>query len=88
MKKTFYIVSYKNNGWFVYFAQIKKSSIVVDQTEDIFEARRYETYESAMKLINLKKRDMVRHNLHGKFTDFEIHEIEITINENNVTKVK
>ena len=88
MKKTFYIVSYKVNGWFVYFAQIKKSSIVIDQTEDIFEARRYETYESAMKLINLKKRDMVRHNLPGKFTDFEIHEIEININENNVTKVK
>lgn len=88
MKKTFYVVSYKDNGWFVYFAQIKKSSIVIDQTEDIFEARRYETYESAMKLINLKKRDMVTHNLPGKFTDFEIHEIEITINDNKTTKVK
>ena len=47
----------------------------------------YETYDKAMKLINLKKMDMVRHNLPGKFTDFEIHEIEITINENKVTKV-
>lgn len=88
MKKTFYIVSYKDNGWFVYFAQIKKGSIVVDQTEDIFEARRYETYESAMKLINHKKSVMVKHNMPGKFTDFEIHEIEITLNENKVTKVK
>lgn len=50
--------------------------------------RRYETYDKAMKLINLKKRDMVRHNLPGKFTDFEIHEIEITINEIKVTKEK
>lgn len=88
MKKTFYIVSYKVNGWFVYFAQIKRGSVVIDQTEDIFEARRYETYDKAMKPINLKKRDMVRHNMPGKFTDFEIHEIEISINENNVTKVK
>lgn len=87
MKKTFYVVSYKDNGWFVYFAQIKNGSVVVDQTEDIFEARRYETYDKAMKLINLKKRNMVIHNLQGKFTDFEIHEIEISINENNVTKV-
>lgn len=88
MKKTFYIVSYKVNGsWFVYFAQIKKGSIVVDQTEDKFEARRYETYEKALKLINLKKRDMVKHNMPGKFTDFEIHEIEITLNEKNLTKV-
>lgn len=88
MKKTFYIVSYKDNGWFAYFAQIKKGSIVVDRTQDKFEARRYETYESAMKLINLRKRDMVRHNLQGKYTDFEIHEIEITLDEKNVTKVK
>ena len=87
MTKKFYIVSYKDNGWSVYFAQIKKVSIVVDQTEDIYEARRYETFDKAMKLINLKKRDMVRHNLPGKFTDFEIHEIEITINVNKVTKI-
>lgn len=87
MTKKFYIVSYKDNGWSVYFAQIKKGSIVVDQTEDIYEARRYETFDKAMKLINLKKRDMVRHNLPGKFTDFEIHEIEITINVNKVTKI-
>lgn len=70
----------------MYFAQIKKGSVIVDQTEDIYEARRYETYNKAMKLINLKKRNMVRHNLPGMFTDFEIHEIEITINENKVTK--
>ena len=87
MTKKFYIVSYKDNGWSVYFAQIKKGSIVVDQTEDIYEARRYETFDKAMKLINLKKRYMVRHNLPGKFTDFEIHEIEITINVNKVTKI-
>ena len=87
MTKKFYVVSYKDGGWLVYFAQIKKGSIVVDQTEDIYEARRYETFDKAMKLINLKKRDMVRHNLPGKFTDFEIHEIEITINVNKVTKV-
>lgn len=87
MKKTFYVVRYKDNGWSGYFAQIKKGSVVVDQTEDIYEARRYETFDKAMKLINLKKRDMVRHNLPGKYTDFEIHEIEITINVNNVTKI-
>lgn len=39
MKKTFYVVSYKDGGLFAYFAQIKKGSIVVDHTEVVVGAK-------------------------------------------------
>ena len=84
MKKTFYVVSYKQNNKTIYYTDKKETDLFSYETSDIFEAKRYTTYKKALNYVNNKKKHPVGLN---PITDFEIHEIEITINELNVTKV-
>ena len=85
MKKTFYVVSYVDyDGNTVYYTDNKNDFDY--STEDIFEAKRYETYRKAENYVNKKLKDCSTRDKYQKISNVKIHEVEITYNIISTTK--
>lgn len=56
MTKTFYVVSYEENGVTKYYTDKKDTDLFAYETSDIFEAKLYVTYRKAENYVNNKKK--------------------------------
>ena len=79
MTKTFYVVSYEENGVTKYYTDKKDTDLFAYETSDIFEAKRYVTYRKAENYVNNKKKE-VNTWMRKTIKNFKIHEVEVTYN--------
>lgn len=86
MTKTFYIVSYEENGVTKYYTDKKDTDLFAYETSDIFEAKRYVTYRKAENYVNNKKKE-VNTRMKKTIKNFKIHEVEVTYNVTTTTEV-
>ena len=86
MTKTFYVVSYEENGVTKYYTDKKDTDLFAYETSDIFEAKRYVTYRKAENYVNNKKKE-VNTWMRKTIKNFKIHEVEVTYNVTTTTEV-
>jgi len=86
MTKTFYVVSYEENGVTKYYTDKKDTDLFAYETSDIFEAKRYVTYRKAENYVNNKKKE-VNTWMRKTIKNFKIHEVEVTYNITNTNEV-
>ena len=86
MTKTFYVVSYEENGVTKYYTDKKDTDLFAYETSDIFEAKRYVTYRKAENYVNNKKKE-VNTRMKKTIKNFKIHEVEVTYNVTNTNEV-
>ena len=86
MTKTFYVVSYEENGVTKYYTDKKDTDLFAYETADIFEAKRYVTYRKAENYVNNKKKE-VSTWIRKTIKNFKIHEVEVTYNVTNTNEV-
>ncbi len=86
MTKTFYVVSYEENGVTKYYTDKKDTDLFAYETSDIFEAKRYVTYRKAENYVNNKKKE-VNTWMRKTIKNFKIHEVEVTYNVINTNEV-
>ena len=79
MTKTFYVVSYEENGVTKYYTDKKDTDLFAYETSDIFEAKRYVTYRKAENYVNNKKKE-VNTWMRKTIKNFKIHKVEVTYN--------
>lgn len=77
MTKTFYVVSYEENGVTKYYTDKKDTDLFAYETSDIFEAKRYVTYRKAENYVNNKKKE-VNTWMKKSIKNFKIHEVKVT----------
>ena len=78
MTKTFYVVSYEENGVTKYYTDKKDTDLFAYETSDIFEAKRYVTYRKAENYVNNKKKEVETRG--SSITNFKINLVEVTYN--------
>lgn len=86
MTKTFYVVSYEENGVTKYYTDKKDTDLFAYETSDIFEAKRYVTYRKAENYVNNKKKSIDTW-MTKSIKNFKIHEVEVTYNVITANKV-
>lgn len=86
MTKTFYVVSYEENGVTKYYTDKKDTDLFAYETSDIFEAKRYVTYRKAENYVNNKKKE-VNTRMRKTIKNFKIHEVEVTYNVTTTNEV-
>ena len=86
MTKTFYVVSYEENGVTKYYTDKKDTDLFAYETSDIFEAKRYVTYRKAENYVNNKKKE-VNTWMRKTIKNFKIHEVEVTYNVTTTNEV-
>lgn len=86
MTKTFYVVSYEENGVKKYYTDKKDTDLFAYETSDIFEAKRYVTYRKAENYVNNKKKE-VNTRMKKTIKNFKIHEVEVTYNVTTTNEV-
>ena len=86
MTKTFYVVSYEENGVTKYYTDKKDTDLFAYETADIFEAKRYVTYRKAENYVNNKKKE-VNTRMKKTIKNFKIHEVEVTYNVTTTNEV-
>lgn len=86
MTKTFYVVSYEENGVTKYYTDKKDTDLFAYETSDIFEAKRYVTYRKAENYVNNKKKE-VNTRMKKTIKNFKIHEVEVTYNVTTTNEV-
>lgn len=85
MTKTFYVVSYEENGVTKYYTDKKDTDLFAYETSDIFEAKRYVTYRKAENYVNNKKKEV--NTMKKTIKNFKIHEVEVTYNVTTTNEV-